>query len=88
MMMRVPVISSNVGGLPEVNIEGESGFLFPVGEVEAMAEKAIELLSDDQRLEQFKTQAFQIAQKFDIHTVVDHYLSIYSQTLKKGPYLG
>lgn len=88
MMMRVPVISSNTGGLPEVNIDGKSGYLFPVGAIDAMAEKAIELLSDDALLEQFKSQAFHIAQGYDIKKVVNQYLSIYSQTLKKAPYSG
>ena len=81
MMMRVPVISSNVGGLPEVNIHGRSGFLFPVGEVDQMAEKGIYLLSNDERLEQFKQQAFEQAQQFEIDKVLAQYLAVYNKAL-------
>lgn len=82
MMMRVPVISTNVGGLPEVNIHGESGYLFDLGDVDNMAKTAIELLSDSARLEQFKEQAFELAKRFDIQSIVAQYLGVYQDVLK------
>ncbi|MGB2245181.1 MAG: N-acetyl-alpha-D-glucosaminyl L-malate synthase BshA [Flavobacteriaceae bacterium] len=82
MMMRVPVISTNVGGLPEVNIHGESGYLFDLGDVDNMAKTAIELLSDSARLEQFKGQAYELAKRFDIQSIVAQYLGVYQDVLK------
>ncbi len=81
MMMRVPVISTNVGGLPEVNIDGESGYLFALGDVNGMAEKSIALLSNEALLEKFKAQAFALAKRYDIDTVVDQYIDIYHSAL-------
>jgi glycosyltransferase involved in cell wall biosynthesis len=81
MMMRVPVISTNVGGLPEVNIDGESGYLFELGDVAGMAEKSIALLEDEDRLNQFKEQAYQLAKRYDIDAVVAQYIDIYHKAL-------
>ena len=81
MMMRVPVISTNVGGLPEVNIEGESGHLFELGDVEGMAQKSISLLNDEQKLESMKDSAYTLAKRFDIETVVNQYIAVYKATL-------
>ncbi len=83
MMMRVPVISSNAGGLPEVNIEGKTGHLFDIGDIDGMASKSIELLKDDNLLEEYKTKAQQEARKFDLHQIVGNYLEIYRKALKK-----
>ena len=57
MAFSVPVISSNTGGIPEVNIHGKSGFLSPVGDVESMANNAIQMLSDSRLHESFKSNA-------------------------------
>ena len=81
MMMRVPVISTNVGGLPEVNIEGESGYLFELGDVEGMAQKSIALLNDEQKLEIMKDRAYTLAKRFDIETVVNQYITVYKAAL-------
>ena len=81
MMMRVAVISTNVGGLPEVNIDGESGYLFDIGDVSGMADKSIELLSNEKRLKQFKEQAYQLAKRYDIDAVVTQYIDIYEKAL-------
>ncbi len=81
MMMRVPVISTNTGGLPEVNVEGYSGYLFEVGDIAGMAKTSIELLKDETRLNKMKDNAHQQALKFDIHKVVAQYEAIYQQTL-------
>ena len=81
MMMRVPVISTNVGGLPEVNIEGESGYLFELGDVEGMAQKSITLLNDEQKLEIMKDRAYTLARRFDIEAVVSQYIAVYKAAL-------
>ena len=81
MMMRVPVISTNVGGLPEVNIEGESGYLFELGDVEGMAQKSIVLLNDEQKLESMKDRAYTLAKRFDIEAIVSQYVVVYKAAL-------
>ena len=81
MMMRVPVISTNVGGLPEVNINGESGYLFELGDVEGMAQKSIALLNDEHKLESMKDNALNLAKRFDIDAVVNQYIAIYKAAL-------
>lgn len=81
MMMRVPVISTNVGGLPEVNIEGESGYLFELGNVEGMAQKSIVLLNDEQKLESMKDRAYTLAKRFDIEAIVSQYVVVYKAAL-------
>ncbi|TXK73496.1 N-acetyl-alpha-D-glucosaminyl L-malate synthase BshA [Mesonia sp. K4-1] len=79
MVNSVPVISSNTGGLPEVNKEGFSGYLSEVGNVEEMAKNAIHILSDDHRLQQFKLNAKKMALKFDTDTVIPQYEEIYNR---------
>ena len=66
MSSGVPVISSNSGGLPEVNFDGISGYLSNVGDVDEMAANAIKILKDDDVLNQFKANALEVAKKFDI----------------------
>ena len=81
MMMRVPVISSNVGGLSEVNIDGESGYLFDVGDVESMTKKSIELLTDEHKLNTMKNKAYELAKRFDINNILNQYVTIYHKAL-------
>ena len=83
MMMRVPVISTNVGGLPEVNIDGESGYLFELGDVTNMAKKSIALLKDEVKLEKMKDKAHILAKRFDIDTIVNQYITIYQSALER-----
>jgi N-acetyl-alpha-D-glucosaminyl L-malate synthase BshA len=83
MASGVPVISSNTGGIPEVNIDGVSGFLSNVGDVEAMSTNALCILKDKEQLNLFKQNAKKVAQKFDIHNIVPQYEVVYEQTLKK-----
>ncbi len=82
MASEVPVISSNAGGLPEINIQGETGFLSPVGDVEGMADQAIELLSNEQLLNKIRKQAYRQAQNFDISRIVPQYESLYKETIR------
>ena len=77
MAAGVPVVSSNTGGLPEVNEEGVSGYLCPIGDVKAMAEKAIYILEDKTRLAQFKQNARKVAERFDEDRVVPMYEALY-----------
>lgn len=83
MASSTPVISSNTGGIPEVNIHGETGFLSNVNDVEDMTKNALKILKDDTVLKQFKEQARASSKRFDIHTIVPKYEKIYEDTLKK-----
>ena len=84
MAAGVPVISTNAGGLPEINVQGKTGFLSPVGNVQEMAANAIHLLQDDSLLEQFKQHAKDQADTFDIANVVPQYEALYDRFLNKG----
>lgn len=84
MSNHTPVISSNTGGLPEVNENGISGFTSDVGNIEEMSSNAIHILEDDQRLEQFKNAAFANAEKFDITLVIPKYEELYERALGKS----
>lgn len=81
MACHVPVISTNTGGLPELVQHGINGFTANVGDVETMARYAIELLSDDLRLEQFRESAYARAQEFDIRNVVPQYEAYYEKVI-------
>ncbi len=81
MAMKVPVISTNGGGLPEVNLQGKTGFLSAVGDVDDMAANALKLLTNPKLLEEFRHNAFNQAKKFDIEKVLPLYEKIYQQTL-------
>ncbi len=82
MACRVPVISSNAGGIPEINIHGKTGYLTEVGDVEAMAKYSLELLRDEARLEQFKSNALEHASHFHINQIVPLYEELYNQVLR------
>jgi len=77
MAAGVPVISTNAGGLSEININGETGFLSPVGDIEAMSKQALTILKDDNTLAEFKKRAAAHAQKFDIKNIVPLYENLY-----------
>jgi N-acetyl-alpha-D-glucosaminyl L-malate synthase BshA len=79
MAAKVPVISSNAGGLPEINIQGQTGYLANVGDVKQMSSYAIELLSNEEKLNQFKQQAFEQAVKYDIQNIIPLYEELYSR---------
>jgi N-acetyl-alpha-D-glucosaminyl L-malate synthase BshA len=82
MACEVPVISSNAGGIPEININGETGFLSNVGDVDDMARNAVYILEDEARLKQFKKNAFAQAKRFDIINVLPVYEAYYKQVLE------
>src|SRR5690606_17752719 len=82
MMNKVAVVSSNTGGIPEVNVDGVSGYMANVGDVEDMAAKALKILRDDQVLETFKENAKKVASKFDIVNILPLYEEIYDKAYK------
>jgi N-acetyl-alpha-D-glucosaminyl L-malate synthase BshA len=84
MAAGVPVISSNTGGLPEVNIEDYSGYLADVGDVETMAQKALHILSSKDRLQQFKQQARLSAERFDMSKILPMYEELYATVIGRG----
>lgn len=81
MVSKVPVISTNSGGLPEVNIHGVSGYLSNVGDVDDMSKNAVEILKTDENLAKFKQGAFQRALDFDIAKILPLYEDLYNRTL-------
>ncbi|MCF8715327.1 N-acetyl-alpha-D-glucosaminyl L-malate synthase BshA [Joostella atrarenae] len=83
MVNEVPVISSNTGGIPEVNKEGYSGYLSNVGDVESMTTNAIKILKDPTVLDTYKKQARTQATMFDIHKIVPMYEEIYEKAYRK-----
>lgn len=84
MVSAVPVISSNTGGIPEVNKHGVTGFLSEVGDIDDMTKNALYILEDEQRLKMFKKAAKEEAEQFDIHQIVPKYEDLYKRTLQKS----
>ncbi len=78
----VPVISSNAGGIPEVNMHGKTGYLSKVGDTESMVLNALILLKNESQHEVFKRQAQEQAEKFNLQTVVDQYENIYVNAIE------
>lgn len=85
MAARVVVISSNAGGLVEINISGETGFMAEVGDTEAMSNFAIQLLSNEADLSVMKEKAFQQACTFDISKIIPQYEKLYSRFCRMEP---
>ena len=83
MASGVPVISTNTGGLPEVNVDGYSGYLSDVNAVKDMTINALRILKDKDVLSTFKKNAKTQSKKFDIHNIVPRYEAIYEETLSK-----
>jgi len=83
MAWSVPVISSNSGGLPEVNFEGISGYLSAVGDVEEMALNALKILKEDTVLAKFKENALSVAKQFDIKNILPQYEDLYQRAINK-----
>ena len=82
MAWSVPVISSNSGGLPEVNFDGFSGYLSNIGNVDEMAENALKILQDDTTLKTFRANALEVAKKFDIKNILPLYEEIYQKAIE------
>ncbi|HEX2845877.1 MAG TPA: N-acetyl-alpha-D-glucosaminyl L-malate synthase BshA [Chitinophagaceae bacterium] len=82
MAAGVPVVSTNAGGLTEININGETGYMANVGDVMTMSQQSLAILKDDKTLKGFKERAAVHAKKFDIHTIVPQYEKLYEQFLQ------
>jgi glycosyltransferase involved in cell wall biosynthesis len=80
MACEVPVISSNTGGLPELNIHGVTGFMSDVGDVDDMVKNALIILQDD-KLPEFKANALKRAQEFDVHKIRPLYEAMYERVV-------
>jgi len=83
MACEVPVISTNIGGLPELNVQGVTGFMSNVGDVEDMTRKALFIL-DKNNLPRFKENALKRAQEFDISRILPQYENYYKQVIEKA----
>lgn len=82
MACGVPVVSTNSGGLPEINIQGETGYLGNVGDVDDMAKHAIEILKDDDRLNTYKKAALKQARRYEKQHIIPQYEKLYEQVIK------
>lgn len=83
MAMGVPVITSNTGGLPELNLHGKTGFLFPPGDIRSMSEAILFLLTHPEQYKKFSSQARKRALQFDKKKIIPLYLKLYHETLQQ-----
>ena len=83
MACEVPVVSTNIGGLPEVNIDGKTGFLCEVGDVQAMADSVLKILENPETHQKFRCAAFEHAKTFDIENILPVYEAYYEEIIQK-----
>ena len=81
MACGVPIISTNTGGLPEINIHGTTGYLSNVGDIDEMSRFVIDLLENEEKLSQFKKNAVEQAMNFDIKVIMPRYEQFYHKIL-------
>ena len=81
MALKVPVISTNIGGLKELNINGNSGYTSDIGDIDSMASNAIKILSDKSLKKKYRSQAFENAKKYDINKIIPLYENIYDEAI-------
>ncbi len=84
MACKEPIITTNAGGLPELNEDGFCGYMSNVGDVDDMAAHAIEILKDDETLKRFKENAFTRAQDFDLKKILPEYISFYKEVIENS----
>jgi len=84
MACKVPVVSSNAGGLPELNTDGVTGFLKEIGDIDGMAESSIYILEDEDRLKTFKENSLARAKEFDLSIILPVYESYYAEVIEKS----
>ena len=82
MACEVPVISTNAGGLPEVNIDGVTGFTANVGDIEKMANGVMELLTNPEKLKTFRSNALKKAKEFELDKILPQYIEMYHRVLR------
>ena len=85
MAARAVVISTNAGGLSEINIQNKTGFMADIGDVQSMSNFTINLLKDDARLTEMKEAAYEQACRFDISKIIPVYEKLYSQYCRRIP---
>jgi L-malate glycosyltransferase len=83
MACEVPVLSSDAGGIPELNLDGVTGFVCKIGDIEMMTKKALEILSPE-NLPGFKQRALARAKEFDVSNILPLYESFYKKTLAES----
>jgi glycosyltransferase involved in cell wall biosynthesis len=86
MACEVPVVSTNVGGLPEINIHGQTGYLADVGDVDTMAAYAISILGQEEELQKFRTAALAQAKRFDLQEILPQYEAYYEEVLTNSAF--
>ena len=84
MACEVPVVSSNAGGIPEINIDGETGYMCEIGDIDKMAERTIELLQDEHKLGIFRQNALQQAKRFHIDEILPYYEKFYQKIVNQS----
>ena len=84
MASQVPVLSSNAGGLPEINIDGVTGYCSPVGDVDQMAAHAISILKDETLLAQLRKGALEQALRFHIDNIIPQYEALYDNVMQQA----
>jgi len=84
MACELPVISTNIGGLPEVNTDGLTGFLVDVGDVDGMAKSAIQILSDETALSKMKEDAYNRSQEFKLDKILEKYIGLYNRVIERS----
>jgi len=83
MALEVPVVSSNAGGIPEVNEDGVTGYMSEIGDIEAMSRNAIKILSDPETHSLFRANAYKKAQTFNVKSIVPQYEALYDKVLSQ-----
>ena len=83
MSCGIPAITSSVGGLPELNLHGETGYIAEIGDTKRMARYAIELFKNEKKLKQFKANARKRAEEFKTEKIIPMYENFYEKVLKK-----
>lgn len=81
MACQVPVVSSDVGGLPEVNINGITGYCCKVGDITDMSEKSFQILTNDSHLELLRANSLEQANKFSIQKIIPIYEEYYKHII-------
>ena len=84
MACQVPVIATNSGGIPEIMVQGVTGFMSNVGDIEEMAKHAVTILADDALHNQFKMQALEQAKKYDLKKILPLYEAYYEKVLQQA----